>query len=152
MWNYWTIFQDHHQIEQQTLKSSKLLAKLQETGRFDIHAQENRIFLPADSKFAQALDITPHSGGPLGAYQYGVIKRLEEIQATRDGRAALRGDPEALDRVVQRVEQLRDTIAVGLINNDLNTNTPVGLTPEQANTKVQGFYRSSPDYYQAHAQ
>ncbi|CTP91552.1 hypothetical protein A6R71_07880 [Xanthomonas translucens pv. arrhenatheri] len=152
MWNYWTLFQDHHQVEQQTLKSSKLLAKLQETGRFDIHAQENRIFLPADSKFAQALDITPHSGGPLGAYQYGVIKCLEEIQATRDGRAALRGDPEALDRVVQRVEQLRDTIAVGLINNDLNTNTPVGLTPEQANTKVQGFYRNSPDYYQAHAQ
>ncbi|UKE68680.1 hypothetical protein K8O61_14500 [Xanthomonas cerealis pv. cerealis] len=152
MWNYLTLFQDHHQIEQQTLKSSKLLAKLQETGRFDIHAQENRIFLPADSKFAQALDITPHSGGPLGAYQYGVIKRLEEIQATRDGRAALRGDPEALDRVVQRVEQLRDTIAVGLINNDLNTNTPVGLTPEQANTKVQGFYRNSPDYYQANAQ
>jgi len=150
MWNYWTLFQDHHNIEQQTLENSELLAKLQETGRFDIHAPENRLFLPADSKFAHALDITPHSGGPLGAYQDGVIQRLDDIQATRDGRAALRGDPEALDRVAQRVEQLRDTIKVGLINGDLNTNTPVGLTPAQASTKVQGFFRDSPDYHLAH--
>ncbi|WP_295943434.1 XVIPCD domain-containing protein [uncultured Xanthomonas sp.] len=152
MWNYRTLFQDHHEIEQQTLKNSKLLSKLQETGRFDIHAQENRIFLPADPKFAQALDITPHSGGPLGAYQYGVIKQLEEIQQTRDGRAALRGDPEALDRVAQRVERLRDTIAVGLINNDLNTNTPIGLTSAQANLKTQSFLQNSPDYHQVHTQ
>ncbi|MCC8535934.1 hypothetical protein LN474_02775, partial [Xanthomonas codiaei] len=152
MSKYRTLFQDHHEIEQQTLKSSKLLAKMQEIGRFDIHAQENRIFLPSDPKFAHSLVISPHSGGPLGAYQYGVIKRLEEIQETRDGRAALRGDPEALNRVVQRVEQLRDTLAVGLINNDLNTNTPLGLTPAQANMKVQGFMKNSPNYYQAHSQ
>ncbi len=152
MWTYWTLFQDHHQIEQQTLANSELLSKLQETGRFDIHAQENRIFLPADSKFAHSLAITPHSGGPLGAYQDGLSQRLDEIEQTRDGRAALRGDPEALDRVAKRVEQLRDTLAVGLINNDLNTNTPIGLTPEQANAKVWGFYRSSPDYHQVHAQ
>ncbi|PPT72984.1 hypothetical protein XarbCFBP8150_00555 [Xanthomonas arboricola] len=150
--NYRTLFQDHHNIEQQTLKNSELLAKLQETGRFDIHAPENRLFLPSDPQFAQALDITPHSGGPLGAYQNGVIERLDDLQATRDGRAALRGDPEALDRVAQRVEQLRDTIKVGLINGDLNTNTPVGLTPSQANAKVQNFFRDTPGYHQTHAQ
>ncbi|MBV6852668.1 AHH domain-containing protein [Xanthomonas campestris pv. mirabilis] len=149
--NYRTLFQDHHNIEQQTLKNSELLAKLQETGRFDIHAPENRLFLPSDPKFAQALDITPHSGGPLGAYQDGVIERLDDLQATRDGRAALRGDPEALDRVAQRVEQLRDTIKVGLINGDLNTNTPVGLTSTQASAKVQNFFRDTSGYHQAHA-
>ncbi|MFB9037949.1 XVIPCD domain-containing protein [Xanthomonas arboricola] len=149
--NYRTLFQDHHNIEQQTLKNSELLAKLQETGRFDIHARENRLFLPSDPQFAQALDITPHSGGPLGAYQDGVIERLDDLQATRDGRAALRGDPEALDRVAQRVEQLRDTIKVGLINGDLNTNTPVGLTSTQASAKVQNFFRDTPGYHQAHA-
>ncbi|MCC5074264.1 XVIPCD domain-containing protein [Xanthomonas campestris] len=149
--NYRTLFQDHHNIEQQTLKNSELLAKLQETGRFDIHAQENRLFLPSDPQFAQALDITPHSGGPLGAYQDGVIERLDDLQATRDGRAALRGDPEALDRVALRVEQLRDTIKVGLINGDLNTNTPVGLSPSQASAKVQNFFRDTPGYHQAHA-
>ncbi len=149
--NYRTLFQDHHNIEQQTLKNSELLAKLQETGRFDIHAPENRLFLPSDPQFAQALDITPHSGGPLGAYQDGVIERLDDLQATRDGRAALRGDPEALDRVAQRVEQLRDTIKVGLINGDLNTNTPVGLTSTQASAKVQNFFRDTPGYHEAHA-
>ncbi|WP_311238666.1 MULTISPECIES: hypothetical protein [unclassified Xanthomonas] len=45
--NYRTLFQDRHNIEQQTLKNSELLAKLQETGRFDIHAPENRLFLPS---------------------------------------------------------------------------------------------------------
>lgn len=149
--SYRTLFQDHHNIEQQTLKNSELLAKLQETGRFDIHAPENRLFLPSDPQFARALDITPHSGGPLGAYQDGVIERLDDLQATRDGRAALRGDPEALDRVAQRVEQLRDTIKVGLINGDLNTNTPVGLSPSQASAKVQNFFRDTPGYHQAHA-
>ncbi|MCD0277674.1 hypothetical protein JWH04_01570 [Xanthomonas melonis] len=150
--NYRTLFQDHHNIEQQTLKNSELLAKLQQAGRFDIHAPENRLFLPSDPHFADALNITPHSGGPLGAYHYGVIKNLNEIQATRDGRAALRGDPEALDRVAQRVEQLRDTIKVGLINGDLNTNTPVGLTSAQAGARVQNFFRDTQGYQQAHAQ
>lgn len=57
--NYRTLFQDHHNIEQQTLKNSELLAKLDQAGKFDIHASENRLFLPADPKFAQPLGITP---------------------------------------------------------------------------------------------
>ncbi|MEC5196480.1 hypothetical protein GGR75_003008 [Xanthomonas campestris] len=66
--------------------------------------------------------------------------------------AMLEGDPAAMDRVVQRVEQLRDTVKVGLINGDLNTNTPVGLTPPQTNQKVQEFFRDIPTYQQTHAQ
>lgn len=50
--NYRTLFQDHHNIEQQALKNSELLAKLDQAGKFDIHASENRLFLPADPKFA----------------------------------------------------------------------------------------------------
>ncbi|MFA4436700.1 hypothetical protein P2B10_21205 [Xanthomonas perforans] len=38
MANYRTLFQDHHNIEQQTLKNSELLAKLQEVGKLHIHA------------------------------------------------------------------------------------------------------------------
>jgi hypothetical protein len=64
----------------------------------------------------------------------------------------LEGDPTAMDRVVQRVEQLRDTVKLGLINGDLNTNTPVGLTPSQTNQKVQDFFRDIPTYQQTHAQ
>lgn len=150
--NYRTHFQDHHSIEQQTLRNSELLDELQRAGRFDIHAPENRLFLPANPQFAQAMGVTPHSGGPLAEYQKGMLAHLNDIQETRDGKAALLGEPDALDRVVQRVERLRDTVKVGLINGDLNTNTPFGSSPALTNQKVQDFFRNAPAYYQAHAQ
>ncbi len=145
-----THLQDHHAIEQQTLRHSPLLAKLQEAGRFNIHAQENRLFLPANPAYADAMGITPHSGGPLGEYQNGMIRRLNEIQRTRDGKAALLNDSDALDRVMARVEALRDTVKVGLINGDLNTNTPLGSTPAITNKRIRDFFDGVPEYHQTH--
>lgn len=145
-----THLQDHHAIEQQTLRHSPLLAKLQEAGRFNIHAQENRLFLPASPAYADAMGITPHSGGPLGEYQNGMIRRLNEIQRTRDGKAALLNDSDALDRVMARVEALRDTVKVGLINGDLNTNTPLGSTPAITNKRIRDFFDGVPEYHQTH--
>lgn len=145
-----THLQDHHAIEQQTLRHSPLLAKLQEAGRFNIHAQENRLFLPANPAYADAMGITPHSGGPLGEYQNGMIRRLNEIQRTRDGKAALLNDSDALDRVMVRVEALRDTVKVGLINGDLNTNTPLGSTPAITNKRIRDFFDGFPEYHQTH--
>lgn len=142
-----THFQDHHAIEQQTLKNSELLAKLQQSERFNIHAVENRIFLPASPELADALGITPHSGGPLRAYQDGMLEWLDEIQETRDGKAAIAGDPAALDRVAKRVEQLRDTVRAGLINGDLYTNTPLGQTPASTSQSVRKFFDEVPDYH-----
>ncbi|WP_401747559.1 XVIPCD domain-containing protein [Stenotrophomonas muris] len=145
-----THLQDHHAIEQQTLRHSPLLAKLQEAGRFNIHAQENRLFLPANPAYADAMGVTPHSGGPLGEYQNGMIRRLNEIQRTRDGKAALLNDSDALDRVMVRVEALRDTVKVGLINGDLNTNTPLGSTPAITNKRIRDFFDGVPEYHQTH--
>lgn len=145
-----THLQDHHAIEQQTLRHSPLLAKLQEAGRFNIHAQENRLFLPANPAYADAMGITSHSGGPLGEYQNGMIRRLNEIQRTRDGKAALLNDSDALDRVMARVEALRDTVKVGLINGDLNTNTPLGSTPAITNKRIRDFFDGVPEYHQTH--
>lgn len=145
-----THLQDHHAIEQQTLRHSPLLAKLQEAGRFNIHAQVNRLFLPANPAYADAMGITPHSGGPLGEYQNGMIRRLNEIQRTRDGKAALLNDSDALDRVMARVEALRDTVKVGLINGDLNTNTPLGSTPAITNKRIRDFFDGVPEYHQRH--
>lgn len=142
-----THFQDHHAIEQQTLRNSELLAKLQQSGKFNIHAVENRIFLPASPQLADALGITPHSGGPLRAYQDGMLEWLDEIQETRDGKAAIAGDPTALDRVTKRVEQLRDTVRAGLINGDLYTNTPLGQTPASTSQGVRKFFDEVPDYH-----
>lgn len=152
MANFRTHFQDHHTIEQQTLKSSSLLSRLQQSGKFDIHAVESRLFLPASPEFAHALGITPHSGGPLGAYQDGVLQHLTRIEQSRDGYAMLEGDSVAMDRVAKRVELLRDTIKVGLINGDLNTNTPVGETPALTSQRVRHFFDNIPAYHRAHAQ
>lgn len=98
------------------------------------------------------MDLTPHNGGPLGAYQKGMIRNLEILEHTRDGQAVLEGDQAAMDRISKRVEQLRDTVKVGLINGDLNTNTPLGMSSEQANKKTLHFFGDIPAYYRAHAQ
>ncbi|TQT01307.1 hypothetical protein EII94_20985, partial [Xanthomonas perforans] len=144
------IFQDHHAIEQQTLERSQLLKGLSDAGYFDIHAPENRIFLPADPAFAQTLGTTPHSGGPISDYQNGLIDRLGRLEQTPDGIKALSGDLDALGRISGRVETLRDTVRVGLINGDLHTNAPLGLRADDIRPGVQNFFRDEVAYGQAH--
>ncbi|MFA4659278.1 hypothetical protein P2A10_12780, partial [Xanthomonas perforans] len=145
------VFQDHHAIEQQTLDRSPLLKALSNAGHFDIHAPENRLFLPSNPAFAQTLDITPHSGGPIADYQVGLRQRLWRLEQTPDGVGALAGDADALERIAGRVETLRDTVRVGLIRGDLHTNAPLGLRPDDIRPGVQNFFRNEVAYGQAHA-
>ncbi|MEF9421271.1 hypothetical protein MPD99_20785, partial [Xanthomonas citri pv. viticola] len=144
------VFQNHHAIEQQTLERSQLLKALSDTGHFDIHAAENRIFLPSNPGFAQTLGVTPHSGGPIADYQVGLQRRLRRLQLSPDGAAAIAGDSDALTRVSTRVETLRDTVRVGLINGDLHTNAPLGLRADDIRPSIQNFFRNEVDYGQAH--
>ncbi|HFF5967360.1 TPA: XVIPCD domain-containing protein [Stenotrophomonas maltophilia] len=144
-------FQDHHAIEQRTLARSPLLRMLADSGYFDIHAPENRIFLPADPAFAQTLGITPHSGGPIADYQIGLLQRLRRLEQTPDGVAALNGDAAAQARISGRVEALRDTVRVGLINGDLYTNAPYGLKPDDIRPQVQSFFFNEARYGQLNA-
>ncbi|OWQ68029.1 XVIPCD domain-containing protein [Stenotrophomonas maltophilia] len=144
-------FQDHHAIEQRTLARSPLLRMLADTGHFDIHAPENRIFLPADPAFAQTLGITPHSGGPIADYQIGLLQRLRRLEQTPDGVAAFNGDAAAQARISGRVEALRDTIRVGLINGDLYTNAPYGMKPDDIRPQVQIFFFNEARYGQLNA-
>ncbi|HEL4831624.1 TPA: AHH domain-containing protein [Stenotrophomonas maltophilia] len=144
-------FQDHHAIEQRTLARSPLLRMLANTGHFDIHAPENRIFLPADPAFAQTLGITPHSGGPIADYQIGLLQRLRRLEQTPDGVGAFNGDAAAQARISGRVEALRDTVRVGLINGDLYTNAPYGLKPDDIRPQVQSFFFNEARYGQLNA-
>ncbi|WP_329859080.1 XVIPCD domain-containing protein [Stenotrophomonas hibiscicola] len=144
-------FQDHHAIEQRTLARSPLLRLLADTGHFDIHAPENRIFLPADPAFAQSLGITPHSGGPIADYQIGLLQRLRRLEQTPDGVGAFNGDAAAQARISGRVEALRDTVRVGLINGDLYTNAPYGLKPDDIRPQVQSFFFNEARYAQLNA-
>ncbi|MBN5151082.1 AHH domain-containing protein [Stenotrophomonas maltophilia] len=144
-------FQDHHAIEQRTLARSPLLRMLADTGHFDIHAPENRIFLPADPAFAQSLGVTPHSGGPIADYQIGLLQRLRRLEQTPDGVAAFNGDAAAQARISGRIEALRDTVRVGLINGDLYTNAPYGLKPDDIRPQVQSFFFNEARYGQLNA-
>ncbi|WP_016944455.1 hypothetical protein, partial [Xanthomonas campestris] len=145
------IFQDHHGFEQQTLRYSRILRVLSDSDRFDIDAPENRIFMPNDKELAQAMGVSPHSGGPIRDYQVGLLDNLRRLEQSRDGRAALAGDPDALDRVAVRVNHLRDTVKVGLVNGDLHTNASLGQTANDARVKTQAFFGNARGYADTYA-
>lgn len=143
--------QDHHVLEQQTFRNSTLLKALAKANLIEKDAFENRIFMPADRELAQAMGISPHSGGPIADYQDGIGFELRQLQQSRDGQAALRGDPLALQRVAGRVKDLRDTMTIGLVNGDLYTNAPLGMLADDIRPVTQSFFLGSRDYSQAHA-
>ncbi|HEL3158708.1 TPA: hypothetical protein UMF67_002447 [Stenotrophomonas maltophilia] len=144
-------FQQHHAIEQQTLGNSRLLKALADAGRFNIDADQNLINMPHDKALAQALGVSPHSGGPIREYRIGLEANLARLEQSRDGRAALAGDPEAMDRIAAKVHRLSDISQVGLVNGDLRTNTALGQSTEQARTQTREFYRRLEEYALQHS-
>lgn len=144
-------FQQHHAIEQQTLGNSRLLKALADAGRFNIDADQNLINMPHDKALAQALGVSPHSGGPIREYRIGLEANLARLEQSRDGRAALAGDPEAMDRIAAKVHRLSDISQVGLVNGDLRTNTALGQSTEQARAQTREFYRRPEEYALQHS-
>ncbi|MBS3726833.1 XVIPCD domain-containing protein [Stenotrophomonas sp. PE591] len=144
-------FQQHHAIEQQTLGNSRLLKALADAGRFNIDADQNLINMPHDKALAQALGVSPHSGGPIREYRIGLEANLARLEQSWDGRAALAGDPEAMDRIAAKVHRLSDISQVGLVNGDLRTNTALGQSTEQARAQTREFYRRPEEYALQHS-
>ncbi|MEN5097877.1 XVIPCD domain-containing protein [Stenotrophomonas sp. TWI1409] len=144
-------FQQHHAIEQQTLGNSRLLKALADAGRFNIDADQNLINMPHDKALAEALGVSPHSGGPIREYRIGLEANLARLEQSRDGRAALAGDPEAMDRIAAKVHRLSDISQVGLVNGDLRTNTALGQSTDQARAQTRDFYRRPEEYALQHS-
>lgn len=145
------ILQDHHVIEQQTFRNDPLLRVLARAKLIEKDAFENRLYMPADRELAQAMRISPHSGGPIADYQDGIGFELRRLQFSRDGQEALRGDPAALQRVAAQVKDLRDTMTVGLVNGDLYTNAPLGMRADDIRPMTQSFFLENRSYAQLHA-
>ncbi|MCC7634397.1 hypothetical protein IEN52_09645 [Stenotrophomonas rhizophila] len=146
------ILQDHHVLEQQTFANSELLKILVRGELVGKDAAENRIFMPSDPQLAHALGVSPHSGGPISDYRAGLDNRLLRLEESEDGIAALAGDRSAQERVATRVNHLRDTMTVGLVNGDLYTNAPLGLSADDIRPRTQAFFHSSGSYSQINAQ
>ena len=145
------VFQGHHVIEQDAYAQSRLLRALSGQGLFDLHGPRNLLNLPADQALGARLGGSPHPGGPLGEYSKGVLKQLNELQETPDGQGTLRGDRAAAERMAARVVELTDTLKTGLVNGDLVTNTPQGMTRNQANGQIREFFGDLDGYRQTHA-
>ncbi|PPT84727.1 hypothetical protein XarzCFBP7410_05440 [Xanthomonas arboricola pv. zantedeschiae] len=144
-------FQGHHVIEQAAFSESRLLQSLSRSGLFDLHGPRNILNLPADQALAARMGLSPHPGGPLGAYSEELANRLERLELSPDGQATLRGDQAAAQRIAARVNGLTDTMKVGLVNGDLVSNTPQGMTPQQANARIRAFHGDLAAYQQSHA-
>ncbi len=145
------ILQDHHVIEQQTFRNDPLLRVLAKAKLIEKDAFENRLYMPADRELAQAMRISPHSGGPIADYQDGIGFELRQLRLSRDGQEALRGDPAALQRLAAQVKDLRDTMTVGLVNGDLYTNAPLGMRADDIRPVTQSFFLENRSYAQLHA-
>ncbi|MCC4586458.1 hypothetical protein LL962_04935 [Xanthomonas sp. NCPPB 1067] len=61
------------------------------------------------------------------------------------------GDRGAATRVAKDVDRLCATLKVAMVNNDLLTNTPIGMTVEQANQFNRDFFKKLPAYQQTHS-
>lgn len=144
-------FQKHHIIEQQVLKKSPLIGKLQEFGLFDIDDPRNKLNMPVKRELAAEMGVSPHNGGPLKTYSDGLGEQLDKLERSLDGQAALQGDKAAAGRITDRVSSLRDTMRAGLINGDLFTNTPKETAVEIPNAKNAEFFGDLEGYNQKHA-
>jgi hypothetical protein len=145
------VFQGHHVIEQGAYARSPLLQALSEQQLFDLHNPRNLLNLPADQALAAKLNLSPHPGGPLGGYSDGLQLQLRRLQQSPDGQATLRGDRAAAERVAAKVGELTDTLKTGMVNGDLYSNTPQGMTRDQANKHIREFFGNLDEYRQTHS-
>ncbi|MGO1068423.1 peptidoglycan-binding protein [Lysobacter sp. CA199] len=146
-------FQLHHCIEQnKAFNQSRLLQALDEMGVYSKHNDRNLVYLPRTPELAAKLDITPHSGGPLDSYSDVVKDRLRLLTVTKDGQAAIDGDPDAARRVVQKVHKLEDTLKAAILNGDLYTNVPDGWSLGQTDAVNRKLGAGLTDYAKEHAE
>ncbi|MBC2887735.1 AHH domain-containing protein [Ochrobactrum sp. CM-21-5] len=144
-------FQEHHIIERQAFKDSALLNQLVQQDLVHVNDAKNLLNMPADPALAAKIGVSPHNGGPLKPYSDALMEELGKLQDSPDGQAVLAGDKAAAGRIAERVNMMRDTMRAGLINGELLTNTPQGMTPELAKTKIADFMGNLEGYAKEHA-
>jgi len=117
-----------------------------------IKSPRNRIYLPSDAGLANQMGVSPHPGGPLDAYTKGVCKFLEQQLNSAEFRSAFAtGDTVARNRLAANMKDFQDVVRVGLINGDVFTNTPVGMTADDANKRTAQFFQNLQRYARDHA-
>lgn len=151
-------FRGHHIFEQVAYKDSRLLQELDKRGLFHLHDEGNILNLPVNDELAAKMGISPHGGGPLDSYSKELSTLLKDLEATPDGKATLGklGTPEqqaaAAERMGARIANLERTLRAGLVNGDLFTNLPEGMSKDVANAKNRIFFGDVDGYEHAHTE
>lgn len=150
------VFQGHHLIEQGAFDNSPILKALAKSGHFDLHGSNNILNLPATKALAAQMGVSPHPGGPLSGYSDELMAVLRDLENTPDGKILLgRNAPPdvqaaAAERMGVRVQNLDHTLRAGLVNGDLVSNAPQGMSTDEANAKVRRFFSDLEGYERAH--
>jgi hypothetical protein len=77
--------------------------------------------------------------GPIGAYMEGVRTFLQQQASSPDFTYAAT-DVAAFHRLVAEFRNFQDALKIGLINGDVFTNIPQGMTAKEANNKTTEFF------------
>lgn len=137
------IFDKHHLAEQQSVRNVPLIGDAVGWGTVDINNEYNLVYMPKDPVLADALGVSPHSGGPISDYLRGTFRHFELIEQTKTGQAALQGDPIARAQIAAQYEQFIDASRLGLSQGKLFTNAPLGMTADDIRPITQSFYRTT---------
>lgn len=115
------------------------LSRHRALSEFNVDAAANHIYLPADSRLAANMGLSPHSGGHLGSYYKGVSGAL----------CILVDKTDPAERA-NKVRDLVDSMRVALANGDLYANRPDRITSADADTKNQSFFDDWEGYAEKH--
>jgi len=140
------MFQKHHILLQDLAGhfTLKVLGK-----RFNLDGIKNLMDLPSDERAARELGTSPHTGGHLGSYRKIFCKFLGELQSHPSFAAAQEGDTAAVDQVDAELNRFLATAKYALSKGHLLTNTPLGMTKEDANKRIEDWYARWETYNEA---
>ncbi len=145
------VLQSHHVIDTAQLKTSDLLKKLVEDRLINLDSPRNRLYLPVEGGLADEIQSSPHRGRTRSSYNEEIRRVLRELAQSADGKFAIANDPDALARVVAKVESIQDTLKVAIINGDAFATTPDRLTKDGANAANRASIGDLDGYAVRHA-
>ncbi|MCP3367841.1 hypothetical protein [Bradyrhizobium cajani] len=108
--------------------------------RFSLNGIKNLMGLPSNEQAAQELGSSPHTGGHLGSYSKIFCKFLGELQAHPSFVAAQEGNTAAVDQLDAELSGFLGAAKHALAKGHLLANTPLGMTPENANKRIEDWY------------
>lgn len=141
------MFQIHH-ILPRSLAGHFTLTVL--GNRFNLDGIKNLMDLPSNSKAAQELGSSPHTGGHLGSYNKIFCTFLGQLQSHPSFAAAQDGDAGAVDQLYAELSSFLATAKHALARGHLLTNTPLGMTPEDGNKQIEDWYAKWRTYREEH--